>query len=212
MTTIYKYLNLPKIDDTFDLSSGKLLFINTMFMGLMKSNIFDKNINYNEIALYTRHTLSEETQNKLSKILPVELQGFIRDVGLQQISNSKNSPEGTYMRPHIDGNKRGKHCLQYLLDAGGTDVTTTWYKENNYSIVRPLSTSVFTEVRDITIAKLDSLTKVEEVIFDPNRWAIFRTDIIHGVEPILTNRCAITIGFTNQKLFDTLISKYGIDN
>ena len=209
MTTIYKYLNLPKIDDTFDLSPGELLFINTAFMEIMKSNIFDKNINYNEIALYTRHTLSEETQNKLLKILPVELQGSIRDCGLQQLSNSKNSPEGTYMRPHIDGNKRGRHCLQYLLDTGGTDVTTTWYKENNYSIVRPPSV---TDFRDITVVKLDSLIKVEEVIFDINRWSIFRTDIIHGVEPILTTRRAISIGFTNQELFDTLISKYGIDN
>ena len=209
MTTIYKYLNLPKIDDTFDLSPGELLFINTAVMEIMKSNIFDKNINYNEIALYTRHTLSEETQNKLLKILPVELQCSIRDCGLQQLSNSKNSPEGTYMRPHIDGNKRGRHCLQYLLDTGGTDVTTTWYKENNYSIVRPPSV---TDFRDITVVKLDSLIKVEEVIFDINRWAIFRTDIIHGVEPILTNRRAITIGFTNQELFDTLVLKYGIDN
>ena len=209
MTTIYKYLNLPKINKTIDLSPGELLFINTQFIKLMKSKLFDPNCNYSEIALYTRHTLSEETQNKLSKILPVELQGFIRDVGLQQISNSTNSPEGTYMRPHIDGNKRGKHCLQYLLNTGGTDVTTTWYKENNYSIVRPPSA---TDSRDITVVKLDSLTKVEEVIFDLNRWSIFRTDIIHGVEPILTTRRAISIGFTNQELFDTLISKYGIDN
>jgi hypothetical protein len=209
MTTIYKYLNLPKIDKTIDVSPGELLFTNTQFMKMTKSKLFDPNRKYSEIALYTRHMLSVETQNKLLKILPVELQGFIRDCGLQQISNSKNSPEGTHMRPHIDGDKRGRHCLQYLLDTGGTDVTTTWYKENNYSIVRPPSA---TDSRDITVVKLDSLTKVEEVIFDPNRWAIFRTDIIHGVEPILTNRCAITIGFTNQKLFDTLISKYGIDN
>ena len=133
-----------------------------------------------------------------------ELTGAIRDIGLQHIFNEIKWAQGTLMQPHTDGVDRGRHCLQFLMETGGENVTTAWWQEKNFPLVRaPRNLS------DRVISK-DDLTKVTEVILTKNTWTIFRTDIIHDVKIIQTSRIAFTVGFSDDAIFETIVNKYGM--
>jgi hypothetical protein len=90
------------------------------------------------------------------------------------------------------------------METGGENVTTAWWQEKNFPLVRtPRNLS------DRVISK-DDLTKVTEVILTKNTWTIFRTDIIHDVKIIQTSRIAFTVGFSDDAIFETIVNKYGM--
>jgi hypothetical protein len=196
---IYCYLDLPiSMKPKEEITTAECLFDNETYLEIMNRN------DHNGLTLcrYKRNKVNETFIDDIVLAIP-ELEGHIRDVGLQKIYNECSNPAGSIMQPHTDGNARGTHCIQWLFDSGGTDVHTTWYTEGMHPTLRPPEIGYFS---------FANLRPIEDVIFDVNRWVIFRTDIIHSVQTIYSSREALTIGFTNDRVFETIINKYGITN
>ena len=195
---IYCYLDLPfPMISKEEIITADCVFDNAPF-------IDTANHNHNGLTLcrYKRNKINEKFIDDIVLAVP-ELEGHIRDVGLQKIYNECLNPAGSIMQPHTDGNARGTHCIQWLFDSGGTDVRTTWYTEELHSTLRS---------PEIGYVSFANLHPIEDVIFDTGRWVIFRTDIVHSVQTIYSSREALTIGFTNDQVFETIINKYGITN
>lgn len=201
---IYCYLDLPisiTSKDELVTPTPECLFDNKKLLEILsyKKHI-QSQLEILPSARYTRHKVNDQFIKKIISAIP-ELNGHIRDVGLQKIYNEFFDTRGSKMMPHTDGVQRGRHCIQWLIDSGGTDVHTTWYTEDNHTALRSPAISG----RDFS-----NLNVIEDVIFDVKKWTIFRTDIIHSVQTIHTSREALTIGFTNDQVFEEIINKYGI--
>jgi hypothetical protein len=200
---IYHYLDLPiSIGSKEDLITSECLYDNKELLEILshKKHI-QSQVTELPLARYTRYKIDNFVEKIISAV--PELKDHIRDVGLQNIYNESLDTRGSKMMPHTDGVARGRHCIQWLFETGGSDVHTTWYIEDNY-----------TALRYPAIAGKDfkNLNVIEDVIFDVKKWAIFKTNIIHSVQTIHTSRKALTIGFSNEQLFDQLIEKYGVSS
>jgi len=194
---IYCYLDLPiSMKPKEEITTLNRLYDNEKLLDRLNHN----NLNGLSLCRYTRDKIDDKFIDNIVSVVP-ELKGHIKDIGLQKIYNECLNPAGSIMQPHTDGIPRGKHCIQWLFDSGGTDVHTTWYTEDMHPTLRSPG------LVDTSFA---NLRPIEDVIFDTKRWVIFRTDIIHSVQTIYSNREALTIGFTNNQVFEKIINKYGI--
>jgi hypothetical protein len=151
-----------------------------------------------QLARYVRHQLPDCHKSWILQQVP-ELQHIEADWGYQIIDNDQQHNQGVIMTPHTDGDARGNHVLQYLIDSGGSQVKTSWWQEDH----KPL-------VREKIVTLNDDKTLVAETEFVAGSWSIFRTDILHGVGIITTARRAITVGFNNERLFYQIIRRLGI--
>ena len=202
MKSIYQRLNLPNFKPVFGLTTRDSL-VNRWPPGELSNSPELYDDKYLCYARYARYAIDLRYHAYVETLVP-ELTGAIRDIGLQHIFNEIKWAQGTLMQPHTDGVDRGRHCLQFLMETGGENVTTAWWQEKNFPLVRtPRNLS------DRVISK-DDLTKVTEVIFTKNTWTIFRTDIIHDVKIIQTSRIAFTVGFSDDAIFETIVNKYGM--
>jgi hypothetical protein len=194
---IYCYLDLPiTIRPQEEITTSERLYDNEKLLGRFKHT------NTSELSLcrYTRDKINDKFIGEIVSAVP-ELDGYIRDVGMQKIYNEDLNPAGSLMIPHTDGIPRGRHCIQWLFNSGGPDVHTTWYIEDDHTAIRSPG---------LVDTNFSNLCPIEDVIFDTSRWTIFKTDIIHSVQTIYTSREALTIGFTNDQLFEKIINKYRV--
>jgi hypothetical protein len=187
---LYSYLNLPKFKPKFELDTSAITF------DLSSDQIKTTGLHN---ARYSRFKVNDQYQDYMVQLIP-ELSGHIRDIGYQRITNDDSLYGAAQLFPHTDGDRRGRHCIQYLLDTGGDNVRTTWYQESGQPLFRETK-------KQFANAEL---TKVSEAVFPLHHWVIFSTSIIHNVEPITTSRQAFTVGFTNDKLFELIVEKYGM--
>lgn len=193
---IYSYLDLPipmKLKE--EITTGNCLYDNKELLEKL-----DYNYKGSTLCRYIRNKVDEQFINDIVLAVP-ELEGHIKDVGLQKTYNECLNPAGSILPPHTDGSTRGTHCIQWLFDSGGPDVHTTWYIEDMHTALRN---------PNIADTRSTNLHPIKDVIFDTNRWVIFRTNIIHSVQTIYSSREALTIGFTNDQVFKKIIKKYGI--
>jgi hypothetical protein len=84
---------------------------------------------------------------------------------------------------HSDATRN--YTLIYLLDPGGDNVITTFYKEKDQPLHRPNKT--FVDYYSL-------LDKVASVRIKPRTWTVLNSTILHGVENIERPRYAIQIG------------------
>jgi hypothetical protein len=89
---------------------------------------------------------------------------------------------------HIDWSR--DYVLMYLLEPGGEQVETTWYKSHS----RPLILDK--DCKDIFTP--DELTEVGRVCFDNNRWVVYNVKIIHHVTGLTGMRQSIQLGFSHN--------------
>jgi hypothetical protein len=85
-----------------------------------------------------------------------------------------NQGSGPYHGPHVD--KGRKYALYYLLEPGGIDVTTSFWQHPE------LSTEPTEQEFPDYACDYSGLQLLSKVIFQPNRWYMFNTGLIHSVE------------------------------
>ena len=108
---------------------------------------------------------------------------------------------GGEMIPHVDIDRQ--LALNCLITSGGALVLTRFFKLNNFNNV--LHTR-FVKTRDI----FDSgLTVLEEYCIPKHTWHILRTDCIHDVSYIDSDRVLLSIDLSESN-FDRLIDQYTI--
>lgn len=149
-------------------------------------------------AIYTRWLLTDRYTNYVKMLIP-EIADSDFNIGFQSIKGSNNNI--CQLHPHTDGKIRGTFCISFLINDGGTNVETFWWQEHNKGLIRDPWSHAF---------DLNALRKIESTIFPIYRWNIIRTDLLHSVHNITKDRKAFTIGFFDERIFDTIVEKYGI--
>lgn len=83
------------------------------------------------------------------------------------------------------------YAINYMIDLGGEDVWTSWYREKGQPIKRlPKSTDTQSDTGYIDYANLELLDSVK---FEKNKWYVIATDVLHDVGKIIGTRRSITI-------------------
>lgn len=96
---------------------------------------------------------------------------------------------GPALAPHVDASRN--FTIQYLLDTGGDNVYTVWYKEKNKEIVRPDLRSNFDP--KATIDRYDRVEEIDRIKLPLHRWACLHANILHSVENVERPRIGIQI-------------------
>lgn len=110
---------------------------------------------------------------------------------INQAHSMSTHPSQCEMIPHVDMVR--PRSLNYYIENGSDENQLTWYQEKGYPIERELrAAGQYTATREGGL-ELDNLTEVASVNCRPNSWYWIRTDIIHGVKNIRSNRKFITV-------------------
>ena len=152
------------------------------------------------IISYVRTIADPKYTDYVLSLIP-ELKDSIAEIGFQIGANYTKHPDGSQFLPHTDG-KRGKFCIHWNFSTGGDDTTTYWWQEDNQPLIREPWTKRI---------NYHQFTEVDKIVWQAERWGIFRTDILHGINPIRTERGAFNIGFNNEDLFHYIVEKYGVE-
>lgn len=96
---------------------------------------------------------------------------------------------GPLVAPHVDANRN--YQLQYLLETGGPNVETVWYRQKGKDIVRPDIRHVFD--LDKLVLDYNELEELDKIVFPKNTWVCINTTIIHAVENIESRRMSLQI-------------------
>lgn len=104
---------------------------------------------------------------------------------------------------HSDGWFNGKPSakLYYLLETGGDNVITSFYKEQGQPLERYGDPANMCSCLDYS--KLDLLS---QTVFPKHQWVLLNTDILHGVENIEGDRINLAILINKDQLKLTLIN------
>jgi hypothetical protein len=92
--------------------------------------------------------------------------------------------DGDIIWPHTDG-PRGEFVLSYLIDEGGDNVETHWYKINDRELLLPPATHYVT---------INNITSIHKERLPVGRWVLNDARILHSVYYMSRPRIAITIG------------------
>ena len=149
-----------------------------------------------EDAVYNRWSLDQKYVDYVAQLIP-ELANIKFNVGFQSIKNVTGNL--CQLHPHTDGVVRGPFCIHYMINVGGDDVKTIWWKQHDEPTVREPWKHVW---------NLAELEELDSTVFPEGQWNIMRTDIIHSVQSISTDRVALAIGFFDETVFNTIKEKY----
>ena len=188
---------LPKLPD--DITKN---ILDSISLGLQTTHVVDKKIakidgNALSDAEYYRWNTLPELTEWIYDVIP-ELKDTKTVIGYQLIKKPSNVDK-CELHPHTDGEGRGLFCLQYILETGGDNIETIWWKEHKDSMMRGFWKHCWDD------SKLEKLMSVQ---YAPHTWAIMRTDILHSVEYITSSRIAFTIGMYDNDYYTKLIDTY----
>jgi len=94
-----------------------------------------------------------------------------------------------FFAPHVDITR--DYAIMYILDTGGDQVETSWYRQHGHPLMRPDLKSVFDPERRVN--NFDSLEEIDRVCLPAQRWVCINSAIIHAVENVASTRVVIQI-------------------
>jgi len=95
---------------------------------------------------------------------------------------------------HTDPLRKWK--LYYLIERGGEDATTCFYRETGQPVIRDLDDG------SVVCNNMDELEVIDRVQWPMNQWVLLNTMIIHGVEGIQGYRYNFTVSIKPRNLAD----------
>jgi hypothetical protein len=99
--------------------------------------------------------------------------------------------------PHVDFRRR--YNMVYVLNPGGDNVRTVWYKEHGYPIERLHAAGP--EGKSYWVKNYSDLEVIDDVVLEPGIWYLLNTKIIHSVENIIGNRSMLTVSLPDMNQF-----------
>jgi hypothetical protein len=153
------------------------------------SNYNDDEIQWEGKGLRVATKDNQSYKNSLYKRWPLStnLETWIKEninCNFNQIGLQKIDPvnEERKLLVHCDKEPR-RWTILYIVDLGGDNIYTHFYKEKNKPLVRN-----FAEVTN----QLDDLEQLASAKFESNSWVLLNGLILHDVDPISRPRIAIT--------------------
>jgi hypothetical protein len=191
-TLLYAFLDLPDppksvIDQAF------LAYEEKKKIGFIETNLHDipghkeyrnravrfKDGSYiNSIESY-RYWISEEYDDWIKTHVQEETKGC----GINIFESGK------LVAPHVDANRN--YVIQYILEAGGDNVETAWYRQKGKDIIRSDIRHVF-DLNKIVL-DYDHLEELGRICFPARTWVCLSTNILHAVENLIGRRLALQI-------------------
>jgi len=105
------------------------------------------------------------------------------------------------MMPHVDFYR--SFILMYVVDLGGDEVDTVWYKQRgDYTAYRP--DLKYNWNQDSWINDYSQLEEIDRVRAPARTWMYFNGDILHSVENIVRTRISIQLS-RSTPLNDTIM-------
>ena len=98
---------------------------------------------------------------------------------------------GTHVPPHIDPVKIRKYGILYILDTGGDNVITKWYKPKNELNNLPVESPEW--------INYDNIECVYEYKLEPYTWYMGNFSEIHSVENLKRFRTAFSVPISPEK-------------
>jgi hypothetical protein len=110
---------------------------------------------------------------------------------------SAGASNATLHGAHVDGwiSDSPTYKLYYLIDPGGDDVRTVFYREHGHPVERHSAWSNPTCCNDY-----NDLVEIDSVKFPLTQWVLLNTGILHGVENITALRINLTVVFESSKI------------
>lgn len=115
---------------------------------------------------------------------------------LFQTQNSKNNLPSTHI-VHTD--RERLTALNYIINEGGDDVITSWYREVNKNLLREKKESG--SQSDSGSVYYKDLTLLKSVRLKKDHWYIINTRILHDVDNIEDVRKSLSISFRHRNYF-----------
>jgi hypothetical protein len=110
---------------------------------------------------------------------------------------SAGPEQATVHGAHVDGwiDNSPTYKLYYLIDPGGDDVRTVFYREQGHAAERYSAWGDPTRCDDY-----NNLVEIDSVKFPEAQWILLNTGILHGVENITGLRVNLTVVFESSKI------------
>jgi hypothetical protein len=108
--------------------------------------------------------------------------------------------DGDIIWPHSDG-PRGEFVLSYLIDGGGDNVETHWYKIKDRDLLLPPATHYVV---------INNINPIHKVRLPLGKWVLNDTRILHSVSFMSRPRIAITIGLMGPEV-DKLLVQHNLE-
>jgi hypothetical protein len=191
----YKKLNLPPIPEHI---------INSLESSLIDNTVVD-DIGYKEKHIKNNKELvacGYSMGNIVNSELTSWLEQNIPDVNsrfniLYQTQRANNNVPSTHI-VHTD--RLRLTALNYIIDTGGDNVMTSWYKEDGKELQR--SKKITGSQSDSGAVDYKNLRLLESVNLEKNNWYIINTRILHDVDNITATRKSISISFSHRKFLE----------
>jgi hypothetical protein len=191
----YKKLNFPPIPD---------YIVNSLESSLIDNIIVD-DIGYEKKHIKNNKQLTAcgySMGNIVNEELTSWLEENIPDISsrfniLYQTQFSLDNTPSTHI-VHTD--RLRLTALNYIIDTGGSDVVTSWYKEEGKNLHRLQKTPG--SQSDSGAVDYKNLQLLESVILEKNNWYIIDTRILHDVDNITATRKSISISFSHRKFLE----------
>jgi len=157
-----------------------------------------EHIKNNQKLTACRYTMGDLNSDQLTgwlenNILGVESRFNI----LYQTQQARNNMPSTHI---VHSDRERLTALNYIIDEGGEDVITSWYKENNKELFRERKTSGGQS--DSGFVNYQNLELLKSAKLEKNCWYIIDTRILHDVDNITGTRKSISISFSHRNFFN----------
>ena len=107
------------------------------------------------------------------------------DIGVS--INGYNGTSSNLTMPHTDFSR--DYTLMYVLDPGGPDVRTIYWKEKGCDLRRP---------NWHYPSSYDDLEYVDHVVIQTRRWTLLNARVIHSIENLESTRLSLQVAFHNS--------------
>lgn len=149
-------------------------------------SLFERKLIINGKEHNTRHqwsgAISEEWEEWVrGNIIPTYL-----NTGVRVSVGKETDWHGAHCDSFKGPPKKFVYKLYYLIDAGGDDAETVFYKEKNKPFKR-------TTDQETLINNYDDLEVVDRVKLPPNKWVLLNTSVLHGVENVTGPRTNLVV-------------------
>lgn len=119
------------------------------------------------------------------------------EIGVQVFRHRHPGQRAVYA-PHVDG-PRGAWAINYILEPGGDSVTTRWYQEENYPIIRHMA-----HYRGLNLRSFRGLTEIHQVQCPVRVWHGLETRALHTVCDLESDRISLSMGASLEVISDLL--------
>jgi hypothetical protein len=186
---VYKKLDFPPIPENllnFDLTP--LYTVNDSGYG----RSYKKNNNELIPCRVKKYKINHKPHISWIRENVVDIKNTVKYVCVHEPIDSKSSTQ------IVHSDVKRKTVLVYIIDTGGDNVVTTWYREKDKNLYRGKESGF--KLCDTGFVNYDDLDIIESVKLEKKTWYALDGEILHDVDNIISERKSLHISF-NDKTF-----------